>query len=142
LEDEGEDEDEDSQNVQIVVPPSDLEQELAIARETMLQTQADKRREAMERAAEAAALASAAIANTENEDDVDDDDPLDKFMEDIAKEVKSFRGHTATIVSTKSNANNTKAITTTKQEQPSNNNTKESVIKVVTKTVKTEVREL
>lgn len=89
----------------------------------------------MERAAEAAALIAAACADAEKPEDDDGDDPLDKFMEDIAKEVKNFRGNTATIFSTKSNGLNTKGI---KQEQLTNN--KSSAIKIVTKTVKNEVR--
>jgi hypothetical protein len=83
----------------------------------------------MERAAEAAALAAAALASIPPAADEDEDDPLDKFMETISKEVKSFRGNNATIISSKPNGNNIK------QE-----NNKGSVVKVITKTVKTEVR--
>jgi ABC-type sulfate transport system substrate-binding protein len=88
----------------------------------------------MERAAEAAALASAACANIENADD-EDDDPLDKFMEDIAKEVKVFRGNNAT-TSTKLNGNITKTI----KQEPLSINTKGLVTKIITKTVKNEVK--
>ncbi len=118
----------------VVIPPTiDLKRDLAAARESALNAQADKEREAMERAAEAAALISAACANAANAED-EDDDPLEKFMEDIAKEVKSFRGNNATIISTKSNGANTKVI---KQEQVTNN-PKGSIIKIVTKNVKSE----
>ncbi|CAF3496532.1 unnamed protein product [Rotaria socialis] len=129
LEDEGDEEEEDLQNV--VMPTTDIKRDVAAAREALLSSQADKQREALERAAEAAAIASAACAANaaKLEAEQDDDDPLDKFMETIAKEVKSFRGQNATIVSTKSNENNTKGI---KQEQTSNNG-KASVIKVITK---------
>lgn len=92
----------------------------------------------MERAAEAAALAAAACAA--KVEDENDEDPLDKFMDDIAKEVKSFRGNNATIISKKTNANSTAATSTVKQEQITNN-AKGSVIKVITKTIKSEVRE-
>jgi ATP-dependent RNA helicase DDX46/PRP5 len=127
LEDEHDEDEEDLQNV--VIPSTDLKRDLAAARESALSAQADKQREAMERAAEAAALIAAACANTENTEE-DDDDPLDKYMEDIAKEVKSFRGNNIT----KSNGTNTKVI---KQEQVTNN-PKASIIKIVTKNVKTE----
>ena len=83
----------------------------------------------MERAAEAAALAAAALANIPPAPEEEEDDPLDKFMETISKEVKSFRGNNATIISSKPNGN------TIKQE-----NNKGSVVKVITKTVKPEVR--
>ena len=63
----------------------------------------------MERAAEAAALAAAACAKIENPEE-DEDDPLEKYMEDIAKEVKSFRGNNATIISSKANGTNAKII--------------------------------
>ncbi len=131
LEDEHDEDEEDLQNV--VIPSTDLKRDLAAARESALSAQADKQREAMERAAEAAALIAAACANTENTEE-DDDDPLDKYMEDIAKEVKSFRGNNIT----KSNGANTKVI---KQEQVTNN-PKASIIKIVTKNVKTEVRKI
>ena len=69
----------------------------------------------------------------------DEEDSLDKYMESVANEVRSFRaGHTG-IISTKSNENNIKTMTIMKQEQlPSK--TKGSVIKVITKTVTNEVR--
>ncbi|CAF1090762.1 unnamed protein product [Adineta steineri] len=139
LEDEGDEEEEDLQNV--VISSSDLKREIASARETAMALQTDKHREAMERAAEVAALASAAVANSEKaaaEADDDEDDPLDKFMEDIAKEVKSFRGTNNTgIISKKINGNNPTTATIVKQEQLTNN-AKASVIKIVTKTVKNE----
>ncbi len=122
LEDERDEDEEDLQNV--VIPQTDLKRDVVTAREAMISSQADKQREAMERAAQAAALASAACANVESAEDDDDDDPLDKFMEDIAKEVKSFRGN-------KSDGSNTKVLS---------NNPKGSVIKLITKTVKNEVR--
>ncbi|CAF1531738.1 unnamed protein product [Rotaria sordida] len=134
LEDEGDEDEEDLQNV--VISTADLKRDVAAARETLMASQADKQREALERAAQAAALASAACVNVEKTDD-EGEDPLDRFMENIAKEVKSFRGTNATIISTKSNENNTKAITTIKQEQ-SSNNPKGSVIKIITKTTKNE----
>ncbi len=132
LEDEGDEDEEDLQNV--VIPSTDLKHDLATAREAAANFQADKQREAMERAAEAAALISAACANAENADD-EDDDPLDKFMEDIAKEVKVFRGNNATI-STKSNGTITKTI----KQEPISINSKGLVTKIITKTVKNEVR--
>ncbi|CAF3504949.1 unnamed protein product [Rotaria sp. Silwood1] len=134
LEDEGDEDEEDLQNV--VIPPVDLKRDVAAAREAVMASQADKQREAIERAAQAAALAAAACATVEKIDD-DEDDPLDKFMENIAKEVKSVRGTNATIISTKSNENTTKTMSTIKQEQ-SSNNVKGSVIKILTKTFKTE----
>jgi hypothetical protein len=90
----------------------DLKREVAVARETIMATQTDRRREAMERAAEAAALAAAASANASKVDD-DEDDPLDKFMENIAQEVKTFRGNATTFVTMKSSVNTSKAIKTT-----------------------------
>jgi hypothetical protein len=134
LEDEGDDDEEDPQNV--VNLSTDLKLEVASAREAALSLQTDKHREAMERAAEAAALAAAACANLEKEEE-EEEDPLEKFMENIAKEVKSFRGNNATIISKKTNGSNTTAVATIKQEQLTN---KGSVIKVITKTVKSEVR--
>ncbi|CAF1132098.1 unnamed protein product [Rotaria sordida] len=134
LEDERDEDEEDLQNA--VIPSIDLKRDVAAARETVMASQADKQREALERAAQAAALTSAACVNAERIDD-EEEDPLDKFMEDIAKEVKSFRGTNTTIISTKSNENNSKAITRIKQEQLSNN-TKGSVIKIITKTIKNE----
>jgi len=136
LEDEGDEEEEDPQNV--VNLSTDLKREVASAREAALSLQTDKHREAMERAAEAAALAAAACANLEKEEE-EEEDPLEKFMENIAKEVKSFRGNNATMISKKTNGSNTTAVATVKQEQLTNNS-KGSVIKVITKTVKTEVR--
>jgi len=133
LEDEQDEDEEDLQNV--VIPPTDLKRDIATARELAMSAQADKQREAMERAAEAAALIAAACANIEKTED-EEDDPLDKFMEEVAKEVKSCRGTNATIISTKSNENNTKII----KKEELTNNTKGSVIKVITKTIKTEVR--
>ncbi|CAF1019051.1 unnamed protein product [Rotaria sordida] len=121
LEDERDEDEEDLQNV--VIPSIDLKRDVAAARQT-------------ERAAQAAALTSAVCVNAEKIDD-EEEDPLDKFMEDIAKEVKSFRGTNTTIISTKSNENNSKVITTIKQEQLSNN-TKGSVIKIIRKTIKNE----
>ncbi|CAF3886237.1 unnamed protein product [Rotaria magnacalcarata] len=134
LEDEGDEEEEDLQNV--VISTTDIKRDVAAAREALLSSQADKQREALERAAEAAAIASAACAANAAKlaAEQDDDDPLDKFMETIAKEVKSFRGQNATIVSTKANENNTKGI---KQEQTSNNG-KASVIKIITKKFRSE----
>ncbi|CAF4414416.1 unnamed protein product, partial [Rotaria sp. Silwood2] len=136
LEDEGDEDEEDAQSVGI--SSADLKRDVAAARETVMASQADKQREALERAAQAAALASAACATVEKvEDDDEDEDPLDKFMENITKEVKSFRGNNATVISTKPNETNTKAVTTIKQEQ-SLNNEKGSVIKIITKTIKSE----
>ncbi|CAF5067870.1 unnamed protein product, partial [Rotaria magnacalcarata] len=137
LEDEGDEEEEDLQNV--VISTTDIKRDVAAAREALLSSQADKQREALERAAEAAAIASAACAANAAKlaAEQDDDDPLDKFMETIAKEVKSFRGQNATIVSTKANENNTKGI---KQEQTSNNG-KASVIKIITKKFRSESAE-
>ncbi len=123
LEDEHDEDEEDLSNV--VIPPTDAKRNAAIS----AAAEADKQREAMERAAEAAALAAAALASIPPAADEDEDDPLDKFMETISKEVKSFRGNNATIISSKPNGNNIK------QE-----NNKGSVVKVITKTVKTEVR--
>ncbi|CAF0980995.1 unnamed protein product [Rotaria sordida] len=134
LEDERDEDEEDLQNV--VIPSIDLKCDVAAARQTVMASQADKQREALERAAQAAALTSAACVNAEKIDD-EEEDPLDKFMEGIEKEVKSFRGTNITIISTKSNENNSKAITTIKQEQLSNN-TKGSVIKIIRKTIKNE----
>lgn len=131
LEDEGDEDEEDLKNV--VVPPTDLKRDLAAARESALSSQADRQREAMERAAEAAAMASAACATTGTAEE-EEDDPLDKFMEGISKEVKSLRGN----VVVRSNEANTKVI---KQEQVTNN-PKASVIKIVTKTIKNEVRRI
>lgn len=91
----------------------------------------------MKRAAEAAASATAACAAKEKaalEED-DDDDPLDQYMENIVKEVKSVRGNTATAVSTKSG----KTVTIVKQE-PSSTAPKTSVVQVIAKNVKNEVR--
>lgn len=133
LEDEHDEDEEELQDV--VVTPSDLKRDVAAARESALISQAEKQREAMERAAEAAALVSAACAKAEPIED-DDDDPLDKFMEDIAKEVKTVRGNTATIISTKSNGANTKII----KQESSTTNPKGSVTKIVATTVKNEVR--
>lgn len=134
LEDEGDDDEEDLQNV--VVPPVDLKRDVAAARESAMQSQAEKQREALERAAEAAAIAAAAaLAKTENVDE-DEDDPLDKYMDNIAKEVKSLRGTNATIISTKPSGANAKVI---KQESVTNN-PKGSVIKIVSTTVKSQVR--
>ena len=133
LEDEHDEDEEDLQNV--VIPPSDLKRDVAAARESALISQAEKQREAMERAAEAAALISAACVTTETTEE-DEDDPLDKFMQDIAKEVKSVRGNNATIISTKSNGANTKII----KPESSTTNPKGSVIKIATTTVKNEVR--
>jgi hypothetical protein len=129
LEDEGDEDEEDLQNV--VIPSTESKRSIQAAREAAIISQADKQREALERAAQAAALASAAVANIETVED-DEEDPLEKFMETISKEVKSFRGNNATIISTKSNGNNTNAI-----KQVDNN--KGSAIKVVTKTIKSEV---
>lgn len=113
---------------------------MAVAREALIATQIDKRREAMERAAEAAALAAAECAAKEKAAEEDDeDDPLDKFMENIAKEVKSVRGNTATTVSTKSNVGTAKTVTIVKQE-PVTTVSKGSVVQVIAKTVKSEVR--
>lgn len=134
LEDEGDDDEDDLQNV--VIPPVDLKRDVAAARESAMNAQAEKQREALERAAEAAALASAACTKKENADDDDEDDPLDKYMENISKEVKSLRGNNATIISTKPNAANTNVI----KQEPATNNPKGSVIKIVTSTVKSQVR--
>lgn len=138
MEDEGDEDEEDLQNV--ALPSSDLKRDVALAREALMTSQSDKQREALERAAQAAALAAAACSNAEKakEEDDNEDDPLEKYMESIAKEVKSFRGNNATIFSTKSNENLNKAATIIKQEQTSNNG-KASAIKIVTKTVKIDV---
>lgn len=133
LEDEGDDDEDESS--------TDLKRDVAAARETLMSSQADKQREALERAAEAAALASVACTNTAGKpnEEEDEEDPLDKYMETISKEVKSFRSTNATIISTKSSENLSKAVTMIKQEQKSANG-KGSVIKVITKAVKSEVR--
>lgn len=134
LEDEGDEDEDDPQNV--VIPSTDLKREVASARETAISLQNDKQREAMERAAQAAAIAAAACANTnKTENDDDEEDPLEKYMEGIAKEVKSVRGNNATIISKKPNGN-----TTTIKQEPSANTSKGSVIKIITKTIKNEVR--
>ena len=87
---------EDLQNV--VIPAADLKRDVAAAREALMSSQTDKQREVWESAAQAAALASAVCATVEKFDDEDGDDPLEKFMESIAKEV---RGNIATSISTK-----------------------------------------
>ena len=139
LEDEGEDEeDPEAQNPQTAASSAELKREIAAARETMIATQIDKRREAAERAAEAAALELAARALAEKVDD-DEEDPLDKYMQSIAKDVKSFRGTVAAPAApVKSNPT---IVTTVKQEQQASNGVKASVVKVVTKIVKSEPTE-
>ncbi len=68
----------------------------------------------------------------DEDEEEDDEDPLDKFMEDIVKEVKTLRGN----VVIRSNEGNTKGI---KQEQVTNN-PKGSIVKIMSKTIKNEVR--
>ena len=99
MEDEGDDEEEDPNT------GANLQREVAVAREAMIATQNDKKRDAMERAAEAAALASAACAANavKTEDAEDEEDPLEKYMESIQKEVRAIRGNTATVVPVKAN---------------------------------------
>ncbi|CAF4594879.1 unnamed protein product [Rotaria sp. Silwood1] len=121
LEDECDDDEEDLHNV--CIPQVSLKRGVATACEASMSSAiADNQREAMKRAAQVAALASVACRTVEKVDD-DEEDPLDKYMENVAKEVKGFR------------QNNTNEIVTIKQEQLSNN-IKGSVIKIITKTIK------
>lgn len=133
LEDEGDDDEEDLSNA--AGSASSVKREVASARETAMSLQADKQREAMERATQAAAAAAAACNNPEKAAEEDEEDPLDKYMEDIAKEVKRFRGNVAPAVTKKSSES---AATLVKQEQATVT-PKGSVVKVVTKVVKSEV---
>ncbi|CAF3528154.1 unnamed protein product [Rotaria sp. Silwood1] len=99
LENECDDDDEeDLQNV--CIPSVSLKRDVAAVRKTY------KQQEAIERATQAAAC------TTVEKIDDDEEDPLDKFMESITKEVKDFR----------------------------ENNNKGSVIQIVKKTIKNEVR--
>ncbi|CAF2772789.1 unnamed protein product [Rotaria sp. Silwood2] len=119
LENECDDDDEeDLEN--IFIPSVSLKCGVAAVRKTLISSQAEKQREAIECATQVAAC------TTIEKIDHDEEDPLDKFMESIAKEVKGFRKN-----------NTTKAITTIKQEQLSNNN-KGSIIQIIKKTIKNE----
>ncbi|UJR21924.1 hypothetical protein I4U23_024993 [Adineta vaga] len=135
LEDEGDEGDDGNEDLQNGTTSStDVKREIASAREAAMSLQADKQREALERAAQAAAEASAASAKEEKMEE-DEEDPLDKYMEDvIAKEVKRYRGNTAAVIPKKANDTNPAII---KQEQITNN-AKGSVVKVITKVVKSE----
>ena len=137
LEDEGDDEEEETHTTQPASSGTELKREVAAARETIMATQTDKRREAMERAAEAAALASAALT-VSNQTEEDEEDPLDKYMTEISKEVKSSRINTGKIITSKSNSNIAGSANIVKQE-PTPAVSKSAVIKVITKTVKNEV---
>ncbi|CAF5096406.1 unnamed protein product, partial [Rotaria sp. Silwood1] len=86
---------------------------------TLTSSQVDNQQETIKHVAQPTAL----IKYVEH----DEEDPLDKYMESIEKEIKSFH------------ENNTKVITTITQAQLANNS-KGSIIKIITKTVKNEVR--
>ena len=139
LEDEGDDEEEEINATQTASSGTELKREVAAARETIIATQTDKRREAMERAAEAAALASAALT-VSNQTEEEDEDPLDKYMTEISKEVKSSRINTGKIITSKSNSNIASNANIVKQE-PTSTVSKSAVVKVITKTVKNEVND-
>ncbi|CAF3829698.1 unnamed protein product, partial [Rotaria sp. Silwood1] len=109
LENERDDDEEDLQNV--VIP------QFSLGYKTLTSSQADNQQETIKHVAQPTAL----IKYVEH----DEEDPLDKYMESIEKEIKSFH------------ENNTKVITTITQAQLANNSNG-SIIKIITKTVKNE----
>ncbi|CAF4221367.1 unnamed protein product, partial [Rotaria sordida] len=95
LEDECDDDDEEDLH-NVFIPQVSLKRCVATASETLMSSQADKQREAIESARQAAAIASiACIAGEKVEDD--EEDPLDKYMESIAKESVESSGTISTI---------------------------------------------